>query len=142
MDINPRIPFALVLLIAVMALAGCNSNRAKWIGTWEGFLSLKSHPENPNLDTVDKVQLIFNGNSTFNLYLRGIPVSGQAFFGSNETKLKVKTVMDRPIESQPTDIQAEYNSLLAIFISETEIELTGIHPNNQKLILKKDQDKK
>lgn len=137
MDIRLRIPFATFVTLAGLSLLGCSDHRAKWVGTWDGFLSLENRNENPDLATVDKVELIISADSKINLYLRGFPVEGSGSLGAKSAKLRILQVAGQPLESQPTDIQAEYQNLKLEYQSTSQIELQGVQPGNITITLTK-----
>lgn len=108
-------------IIALGILTGCGSDPTPpYIGTWVGSYPIQAQPgvEESTLKTAALVQLTISPDSHFLLYDSGVPRSGDYDqFGDHGT-LTTKKVLGKPIEVQPSDVQAAYGPIKVVLMKD------------------------
>ena len=73
----------------------------EWFGTWEGTFEdavKESAPDDAITTTLKLVRLRINPDGTFSLLRGGMPATGDFRLSGDKVILKVKRILDRPVE--------------------------------------------
>lgn len=88
---------------AGLSLAGCSQTPSRWVGVWEGERTGLTIPqkEDPIARMLRRVKFTIRADGTFERMETGIASAGEGRFGETTAYLSVKTILDRPVASDP-----------------------------------------
>lgn len=124
MVIGRILPLVLLLSLTLFPL-GCRSTH-KWVGHYRGEqeeLVPESVEDDVIANTLRMVDLTINEDMTFSLLRAGFPYEGNVIVGDKACKLKVTSVLGRPIENENKNYQEQNSKLTIVWIDEQTLKL-------------------
>lgn len=101
---------AITKIIAVsLIVAGCSaSNQSVFYGTWIGHRAVQRQPgmSSGAMNTLSEVKVVIKPSGRFLWIDSGMPKKGDFYTKNGEGYLKVDTILNEPMKSQPSDVQA------------------------------------